>query len=116
MFGLLEKFREKYADIRGEISPDTKITLDELKRRILEATEMENIANSAGGKKLIKEVLSYVEKIDSVVMDEQVKGDIKLDLLKQRKCWMTVLRTLMGGKSELDAIKLQVNTYLNISE
>lgn len=110
---LIDKLKEKYADIRGDLSPRTELEIAELKRRILENTEMENLAKSTAGQKLIKTVTEYIEKIDTVCADEQVKGDIKLDLLKQRKAWITTLRVLMGGKSQLEAIKQQIQTYLN---
>lgn len=116
MFDLLEKLKEKYADIRGDFSNSAKAEMDDLKRRILENTEMEAIAKSSAGQKLIKEVLNYIEKIDTITMDEQIKAEVKLELLKQRKAWMTVLRTLMGGKSQLEAIKNQINTYLQIED
>jgi predicted CopG family antitoxin len=115
-FDLIEKLKEKYADIRGDFSNSAKIEIDDLKRRILENTQMEEIAKSEAGKKLISEVISYIEKIDTMTMDEQVKSDVKLELLKQRKAWITVLRTLMGGKSQLEAIKKQINTYLQIED
>ena len=90
-----------------------KLELAELKRRILENTEMETIVNSVAGKKLLKTVTDYIEKIDTTCMDEQVKAEVKLDLLKQRKAWLTVLRVMLGGKSQLEAIRTQINTYLN---
>lgn len=114
MFDLLDKLKEKYADIRGDFSQSAKAEMDDLKRRILENTEMEMIVKSPAGQKLIKEVLNYIEKIDTITMDEQIKAEVKLELLKDRAAWMRVLRVLMGGKSQLEAIRLQIETYLGI--
>jgi hypothetical protein len=112
MLTLLEKLSDSWADIRGDHTPSVKLELSELRRKILENTEMETLCHSPAGKKLVKTVIDYIEKIDSVCQDEQVKGEVKLDLLKQRKAWLIVLRTLMGGKSELEAIQTQIRTYL----
>lgn len=113
MFDLLEKLKEKYSDIRGEHSESVKVEMEELKRRIIENTEMDNLAKSVAGQKLIKTVTDYIVRIDDTCMDEQVKAEVKLDLLKQRKAWMTVMRVLLGGKTQLESIKTQINTYLN---
>lgn len=113
---LLTQLKEKYADIRGEHSQSVSLELKELQRRIIEGTEMDNLAKSPAGQRLIKSVTDYIEKIDSTTMDEQIKAEVKLDLLKQRKAWVTVMRVLLGGKSELEAIKTQIRTYLNNEE
>lgn len=110
---LIDQLKDKFADIRGDHTPSVAIEIKELQRRIIENTEMQKLADSPAGKKLIKTVTDYIEKIDSICMDEQVKNELKLDLLKQRKAWITVMQTLMGGKSQLDAIREQINTYLN---
>ena len=112
MFELLEQLKEKYADIRGDHSHSVSVELKDLRKRIRDNKEMEEMSNSNAGKKLRKTVIDYIEKIDSVCMDEQIKSDIKLDLLKQRKAWITVLQVLMGGKSQLEAIEEQIRTYL----
>lgn len=113
---LMEQLKEKFADIRGDHTPAVALEIKELQRRIIENTEMQKLAESQAGKKLINTVTNYIEKIDSICMDEQVKNDLKLDLLKQRKAWVEVLRVLMGGKSQLDAIREQIKTYLNNEE
>lgn len=113
---LIEQLKQKYADIRGDHTPAVSLEIKELQRRIIENTEMNKLAESQAGKKLIKTVVDYIEKIDSICMDEQVKNELKLDLLKQRKAWMIVMQTLMGGKSQLDAIKKQINTYLQTED
>jgi len=109
---LLAQLKDKYADIRGDHSQSTSIELKELERRITENREMEKVALSPGGKKLRKTVIDYINKIDEVCMDEQIKAEIKLDLLKQRKSWIKVLQVLLGGKSQLEAIDTQIRTYL----
>ena len=116
MIGLLDKLKEKFADIRGDYSQSVSVEIKELERRIRESSDMESLANSKAGKKLISLVVDYVEKIDSICMDEQVKSEIKLDLLKQRKAWITVMQTLMGGKSQLEAIQTQIRTHLKIED
>lgn len=113
MMNLVEQLKEKFADIRGDHTPSVMRELVDLKKRILENTEMENLAKSPAGKTLIETVTRYIEKIDAVCMDDQIKAEIKLDLLKQRKAWMTVMQVLLGGKSQLEAIKTQIETYLN---
>lgn len=116
MINLIEQLKEKFADIRGDHTPSVSLEIKELQRRIIENTEMNKLAESPAGKKLIKTVTDYIEKIDSICMDEQVKNELKLDLLKQRKAWMIVMQTLMGGKSQLDAIREQINTYLQTED
>jgi hypothetical protein len=116
MLDLLEKLKDKYADIRGEHSQSVSLELKDLQKRIIENTELEKFAMSIPVQKLVKQVLSYIEKIDSLCMDEQAKDEVKLNLLKQRKAWITVLRTLLGGKSQLEAIREQIKTYLNLED
>jgi len=106
---MLDQLYDKFKDIRGEIGYDKKLLLDSLRKEIVEQTKMKTFADSEQGKKLKDAIHQTIVEIDRLL--DAGKGN-SISLLAERKAWLTVLQTMQGGSTRLEAIKSQIDYYL----
>lgn len=106
---MLDQLAEKFRDIRGELGYDKKLMLDGLRKEIVEQTKMKSFAENEQGKKLINAIHKTLVEIDRQLDSGKIDT---VKLLAERKAWITVLQTMQGGSTRLEAIKSQIDYYL----
>lgn len=113
MFDLLEKLKEKLTNFRGDVSKDNLKHLDILHDQIKRNQHLKEMAQSEGGKTLIKDILGYLEAVDRELDLVEHTEQVKNRLLERRRSWKIVLNTLLAAEHYLTLTKEQIEYQLS---